>query len=87
LTRDWQPVPGFTEAQARDVRGDALGHPVRWQDHADLGRLLGKEVRLKFYMTRSRIHVMTLSHADRKLGAVEDEYRDERPADSAPRVN
>jgi hypothetical protein len=87
LTRDWQPVPGFTEAQARDVRGDALDHPVRWQDHADLGRLLSKEIRLKFYMTRARIHAMTLSHADRKLGAVEGEYRDEKPADSAPKVN
>jgi hypothetical protein len=87
LTRDWQPVPGFTEAQAREVRGDALDLPVRWQENADLGRLLGKEIRLKFYMTRARIHAMTLSHEDRKLGAVEGEYRDERPADSAPRAN
>ena len=87
LTRDWQPVPGFSEAQARDVRGDALDHPVRWQDHADLGRLLGKEIRLKFYMTRARLHAMTLGHADRKLGAVEGEYRDEKPGGSAPRVN
>ncbi len=82
-----EPVPGFTEAQARDVRGDALDHPVRWQDNADLGRLLGKEIRLKFYMTRARIHAMTLSHEDRKLGAVEGEYRDEKPGGSAPRVN
>ena len=87
LTRDWQPVPGFTEPQAREVRGDALDHPVRWRDNADLGRLLGKEIRLKFYMTHARIHAMTLSNEDRKLGAVESDYQDEGPADSAPKVN
>jgi hypothetical protein len=87
LTPDWQPVPGFTEAQARAIQGDALNHPVRWRDHADVSRLLGKEVRLKFYMTRARIHAMTLANEDRKLGAVEDDFPDDRPTDSAPRAN
>ena len=35
----------------------------------------------------ARIHAMTLSNEDRKLGAVEGEYRDEKPGGSAPRVN
>ncbi len=42
LTRDWQPIPGFTEPQARTVQGDALDHPVRWNDNADLSKLIGK---------------------------------------------
>jgi hypothetical protein len=87
LTRDWQPVPGFTEAQARAILGDALNHPVRWRDNADVSRLLGKEVRLKFYMTRARVHAMALADEDRKLGAVEDDFPDDRPTDSAPRTN
>jgi hypothetical protein len=87
LTRDWQPIPGFTEPQARTVQGDALDHPVRWNDNADVSKLLGKEIRLKFYMIRARIHAMTLSNEDRKLGAVDSEYQDDRLSDSAPKLN
>ena len=42
LTRDWQPIPGFTEPQARDIQGDALDHPVRWKDNADVSKLIGQ---------------------------------------------
>lgn len=87
LTRDWQPIPGFSEPQARTIQGDALYHPVRWHDNPDLSRLLGKEIRLKFYMTRARIHAMTLCNEDRKLGPVESEVESGKPADSAPRIN
>ena len=78
LTRDWKPIPGFAEPEADDVRGDALDHPVRWKETADLSGLVGKEIRLKFYMTRARLHAMTLSDEDRKLGPVEgrERYRD-----------
>jgi hypothetical protein len=86
LTRDWQPIPGFTEAQARAIQGDALDHPVRWRESADVRKLVGKEIRLKFYMTRARIHALTLSNEDRKLGAVEGEYQD-KPGDSAPKLD
>ena len=87
LTRDWKPIPGFTEQEAYDTRGDALDHPVRWKDNADLGRLLGKEIRLKFYMTRARIHAMTLSDEDRNLCPVEgrERYRN-RLEDDAPTI-
>ena len=85
LTRDWQPIPGFSEPVAIEIQGDALNHPVRWKENADLSRLLGKEIRLKFYMTRARIHAMTLSNDDRKLGAVEDEYQ-EKHEDSSPKL-
>jgi len=87
LTRDWQPIPGFTESQARNIQGDALDHAVRWNDNADLGKLLGKEIRLKFYMNRARIYAMTLSNDDRKLGAVDSEYQDDSRTDSAPKLN
>jgi hypothetical protein len=87
LTRDWQPIPGFTHQNARAIQGDALDHPVRWQDNADLGTLIGQEIRLKFYMTRARLHAMTLSHADRKLGKINPEYEEGAPSDSTPTVN
>lgn len=87
LTKDWQPIPGFTEREAREIQGDALDHPCKWTNHADLSPILGQEIRLKFYMTRARIHAMTLSHNERPLGEVEGEYRADRQGDSAPKLN
>lgn len=87
LTPDWKPIAGFTEPQARPVQGDALEHPVRWNDNADLSKLVGQEVRLKFYMTRARIHAMTLSNDDRKLAAVERDYQFDPNVDSTPTLN
>ena len=87
LTRDWQPIAGFTQPQARTIQGDALNHPVRWNGNADVSKLIGQEIRLKFYMTRARLHAMTLCHANRKLAPVSGEYEDERGADSTPTAN
>jgi hypothetical protein len=87
LTRDWQPIPGFTERQSRNIQGDALDHPVRWSANPDLKNLLGKEIRLKFYMTRARLHAMTLSNEDRKLSAVESGSETGESADSTPQAN
>ena len=87
LTRDWQPIPGFTQPQAHEIRGDALDHPVRWKDNADVGTLLGREIRLKFSMTRARIHAMTLCNEHRKLGVVESEDQLDRTSDATPKIN
>jgi hypothetical protein len=87
LTRDWQPISGFAESQSRTIQGDALDCPVRWNDNADLSKLLEKEIRLKFYMTRARIHAMTLTNEDRALGAVDIEYQYDQPSDSTPTLN
>jgi hypothetical protein len=59
LTRDWQPITGFAQADARSIQGDALDHPVRWNANADVSKLVGKEIRLKFYMTRARLYANT----------------------------
>jgi hypothetical protein len=87
LTRDWQPIPGFTAPEAKEIQGDALDHPVRWSNKTDLGALAGQEIRLKFYMTRARLHAMTLSRAERRLGEVENEYRSDSQGDSTPKLN
>jgi len=85
LRRDWQPCPGYSLAEAREIRGDALDHPVLWKDRTDLTSLLGQEVRLKFHLTRARLHAMTFSEDGRPLGVVAPEYRTQRDTDSAPR--
>jgi hypothetical protein len=86
LARDWQPIAGFTEAEARAVQGDALDHPARWNDNADLGRLVGQEIRLKFCMTDARLYAMTLANEDRPPGAVDAADQHTR-ASSAPQLN
>jgi hypothetical protein len=85
LTPDWQPIPGFTAPQAVEIQGDALDFPVRWKDNADLGKLLGTKVRLKFYLTRARIHAMTLGDDDRKLSPVGIEDRYDKLGDATPK--
>jgi hypothetical protein len=60
---------------------------VRWSIKADLSSLLGQEIRLKFHMTRARLHAMTLSLAERRLGEVESEYRSDKEGDSTPKLN
>ena len=65
LTRDWKPIEGFTMDESGVIKGNALAHPLRWKDHADLGPLVGKEVRLKFYMIHSRVHAMIQETEDR----------------------
>ncbi|MFN0172734.1 MAG: hypothetical protein ACKV22_40660 [Bryobacteraceae bacterium] len=82
LTRDWQPIPGFSEGQAMGIRGDALDHPVRWKGNSDAGGLVDKEIRLKFHMTRARIYAMTFTDEERKLNPVGAEYRDDLSGDS-----
>jgi hypothetical protein len=87
LTPDWQPIPGFSEPEARTIQGDALDHRLRWNRHDDVRTLLGRKIRLKFYMTRARIHALTMSNAERKLGALESETEPDKPHDSTPTAN
>ncbi len=87
LTRNWEPIPGFTEPEARTIRGDALDHPVVWTNKNDLSELVGKEVRLKFHMTRARIHAMSMCRDERPMGEVEAEYRSDYQGDSTPKLN
>jgi hypothetical protein len=70
LGRDWKPIEGFLERDSIPIQGNALSHPVRWRENGGLGRLVGKEIRLKFYMSDARIHAMTQDENDRKLGQV-----------------
>jgi len=51
-----------------------------------VSKLVGKEIRIKFYMTRARMYAMTLTDEERKLNAVESEYRDDKLGDSTPKL-
>jgi hypothetical protein len=93
LTRDWQPISSFAESQSRMIQGNALDNPVRWIDNANMSKLLGKEIRLKFYMTRARIHCDSSGLSDTSgsqimvlLGGPKDEQVRVRNAAEAAQV-
>jgi hypothetical protein len=67
LARDWRPLDGFSASEAGVIRGNALNHPVRWKGNDDLGRLVGREVRLKFCMADARLHAMSFDTEERPL--------------------
>jgi hypothetical protein len=86
LTPDWQPIAGFTEPESIDIQGNALDFPLRWKGHADLSRLVGREIRLKFYMTRARLYALTFTDEARSFRGLEREDRSGKPADSTPKL-
>jgi hypothetical protein len=45
-----QPLPGFTLADAKEIIGDRIDHPVSWAGGEDVGKLAGRAVRLRFVM-------------------------------------
>lgn len=47
---DGRPVEAFRLADCPEIRGDAVEHVVSWKPGADLGRLAGKTVRIRFQL-------------------------------------
>jgi len=45
-----QPIPGFTESDCDEVFGDAVDRPVSWKNSADVSKLQGTPVRLRFLL-------------------------------------
>jgi len=70
LTRGWENIVGYAAKDAHVIKGNALNHPVRWKENADLGSLVGKEVRLKFNITDARMHALYFETEDRPLRAL-----------------
>ena len=44
-----------TEVECETFQGDSLGHVFGWKKGADLAPLVGRNVKLKFYLQRSRV--------------------------------
>lgn len=45
-----KPIPGYTQADCPEVIGDEVARTVAWKQGADLSRLAGQGVRLRFVM-------------------------------------
>lgn len=57
LDADGRALSGFARADAVETQGvDKLHLRPRWNDHKDLGSLVGQVVRLRFYIQRARLY-------------------------------
>ncbi len=56
LDANGNPVPGFTRDECVPFTGDELDVCVRWQDHPNLYPVIGKPVKLKFYLKNATVY-------------------------------
>jgi hypothetical protein len=56
-----RPIPGFTLADAKPLSGDSLDQTVRWKADADLGKLAGKTIRLRFRLKNADVYSLQFS--------------------------
>jgi hypothetical protein len=53
---DGQPVVGFSRGESVPAVIDSIDETMRWQDRSDLGNLLGKTVRIRFYLLGAELY-------------------------------
>ncbi len=58
---DGKPIPGFTRDECRAVSADSTKQIVAWKNGDNLESLAGKPVRIKFYLTNSKIYAFWVS--------------------------
>jgi hypothetical protein len=58
--KDGRPMPGFGKQDCQAISTDSTRQPVTWKGN-DLQQLAGKPVRIKFYLTNSRLYSFWIS--------------------------
>ena len=58
---DGTPVPGFTRHDCLPISTDSTKHLVAWKDRDSLESLAGKPLRLKFYLSKSKLYAFWVS--------------------------
>lgn len=51
-----KPIPGYTQADCDEIKCDDTRLVVTWHGRADVGRLAGKPIRLRFVMRRCKLY-------------------------------
>ena len=60
-TPDGKPVKGFALNDCPEIIGDRIDDPVSWKSAADLGKLAGKPVRLRFVLKDADLYALRFS--------------------------
>ncbi|MGI9457449.1 MAG: hypothetical protein ACR2NU_12870 [Aeoliella sp.] len=58
---DGRPIPGFSRDECRAFTGDSTKQRLTWRQREDLESISGQQVRLKFYLRRSRLYSFWVS--------------------------
>lgn len=61
LSADGKPINGFTMQDCHELIGDRLEQVVSWKSGADVSRLAGRPVRLKFQMRDAHLYSLRFS--------------------------
>jgi len=61
LDEDGDPIPPFTRDNCIPIRGDHTLAPVHWSGAEDISAVAGKNVRLRFHLTSSRLYAFWIS--------------------------
>ena len=80
---DGTPIPGFTLDDSPPVVGDEIERAVRWSEDADLGKLAGKPVRLRFAMRECDLFSIQFRPPEKLLTMVKEvlqTYRNNLPS-------
>ena len=56
-----KPIPGYTLAESPEIIGDETGRIVSWNSGADLSKLVGKTIRLRFVMRDTDLYSLKFS--------------------------
>ena len=51
-----RPIPGFSKDDATPVNGNAVRMSVRWGDRAEVSRLTGRPVRIRFHVRDCKLY-------------------------------
>ncbi|HUG91182.1 MAG TPA: hypothetical protein VML55_10125 [Planctomycetaceae bacterium] len=75
-TPDGQPIAGFALADSEPLYGDALDEPYSWKSGADVSKLAGQPVRLRFILKDADLYAYRFAAPGTELsepGSVADE--------------
>ncbi len=60
VATDGEKIPGFACSECQGVTANGFDLPVSWSRKSDLQELLGKTVRLRFYLREARLYSFQL---------------------------
>jgi hypothetical protein len=64
LERNGSAIAGYSAAECNPIRGDRTKHHVSWRSRANLESLRGREIRLRFTLSRSRLYSFWISRTE-----------------------
>ena len=65
LNASGQPIKGFSAAENRPLSNDQVRHSLSWNENQNCAPLNGRQIRLKFYLDKSKLFSFTPTNRER----------------------